>query len=478
MENENFISNEDLNNNGIPDWAESFDRKSVNRPLPEGEDNDFAYEYDNEESIKQYIPNFREYKWYQQPDTKKYYSYGEKIEDIVESNPEESKEMLDNIVEEDNGVSKEDVKPLLDEINQINDDNPNNDEVNNEKVEEFIKNPKIGGFLSDSLDYISKEDYDKMPIDDIADADKKAIEGEGPTLTVSDSIDPDNRYSIEDSLDEFANEKFSVNWPPKKETIGDKSYEYTGKEIPEEKKEEKINLKKLDENPGNMDIEAVNGSMDIPEPSIQSPITNDNNNITENIASTSGVSTTYPSFPGGSSGGTVSVGGANIDANIDNNNDAHSDSSGVETDVKVEEMDGNSAAMNGISNNEHLDDTFDSMSFKSNNNKSIETKKASLPSKEGHTSSGGGAKLEKKSSNINENPLVGQIVEKIISLSKMWQKDKNGWKTSGEQYLPFKFFVNNDSVEMTEIASGKKKKPIANWIKEDPTVIKRIQKRL
>ena len=61
MENENFTSNEDLNNNGIPDWAESFDRKSANKPLPEGEDNDFAYEYDNEESIEQYIPNFREY---------------------------------------------------------------------------------------------------------------------------------------------------------------------------------------------------------------------------------------------------------------------------------------------------------------------------------------------------------------------------------------------------------------------------------
>ena len=468
---------QDLNNNGIPDKFEFTEQSDTEQFTPQG--NAFDNAYENEEQIANSIPDYKKYKWYKQPDEGYFYSLGEKIEDIVESNPEESKEMLDNVVEEDNGISKEDVKPLLDEINQINDDNPNNDEVNNEKVEEFIKNPKIGGFLSDSLDYISKEDYDKMPIDDIADADKKAIEGEGPTLTVSDSIDPDNRYSIEDSLGEFANEKFSVNWPPKKETIGDKSYEYTGKEIPEEKKEEKINLKKLDENPGNMDIEAVNGSMDIPDPSIQSPITNGNNNITENIASTSGVSTTYPSFPGGSSGGTVSVGGANIDANIDNNNDIHSNSSSVEADVKVEEMDGNSAAMNGVSSNEHLDDTFDSMSFKSNNNnKSIETKKASLPSKEGHTSSGGGAKLEKKSSNINENPLVGQIVEKIISLSKMWQKDKNGWKTSGEQYLPFKFFVNNDSVEMTEIASGKKKKPIANWIKEDPTVIKRIQKRL
>ena len=38
--------NEDLNNNGIPDWAEPFDRKAANKPLPVGEDNDFAYEYD------------------------------------------------------------------------------------------------------------------------------------------------------------------------------------------------------------------------------------------------------------------------------------------------------------------------------------------------------------------------------------------------------------------------------------------------
>ena len=63
------------------------------------------------------------------------------------------------------------------------------------------------GENGEKLVWAFKEDYDKMPIDDIADADKKAIEGEGPTLTVSDSIDPDNRYSIEDSLDEFANEK-------------------------------------------------------------------------------------------------------------------------------------------------------------------------------------------------------------------------------------------------------------------------------
>ena len=84
MKNENELTNnEDLNNNNIPDWAEPFDRKSANKPLPVGEDNDFAYEYDNEEAIAQYIPNFREYKWYQQPDTKKYYSYGEKLEDKI-----------------------------------------------------------------------------------------------------------------------------------------------------------------------------------------------------------------------------------------------------------------------------------------------------------------------------------------------------------------------------------------------------------
>lgn len=429
MENENFTSNEDLNNNGIPDWAELFDRKSANKPLPEGEDNDFAYEYDNEESIKQYIPNFREYKWYQQPDTKKYYSYGQKIEDLVESNPEKSKEMLEQIADTSDEISKKDVEPLVKEAEQLTDDNPHNDEVDNQAVKE-----------------VSKKVFDKMSLDDIADADEKAMNGEGPILTVEDSIDPDNRYSLEDSLNDFADERFSVNWPQKKETLGDRRFEYTGKEIPEDEKEEDEEETKNTENKFDKLKEFLSGfggNVNTEE----MPITTEK----ETKQSPEGVSrpTAGHSFLGDIGGGGAGAqGGIKVNADIDNDdNDAHSSAGGSKTDVK--EMDANTASMNGANKSEHIDDTLDSLSFKeTEHEKDIKTdEQADLPDGETWTE--------------NNDHWELPDIKKMLS------------EQGGGVYLPFKFTIENGELYVSQIGTGRKL-PFDEFLKAEPFAGKQI----
>lgn len=147
-------------------WYTVRDREAEGLTMPEDEDNNFAYEYDSEDSIKQYIPDYKNYKWYQQPNTGAFYSLGEQlenaintndsegIENIVESNPQEAQEALQEVVDVDNGISQNDVEPLAEEVNQLSDNDPTNDEVSNEAVENTIKetgNIRIGDTIIKNL---------------------------------------------------------------------------------------------------------------------------------------------------------------------------------------------------------------------------------------------------------------------------------------------------------------------------------------
>lgn len=433
---------QDNNNNGIPDQFEYQEANDITDFKPQ--ENAFDNAYENEEQIKSAIPDYKDYQWYKEPNEGYFFSLGQKLEDMVEDNPEASKEILDKIVDEDNGVSKEDVKPLLDEINQINDDNPNNDEINNEKVEEFIKNPKIGRFLSDILDYISKEDYDKMPIDDIADADEKAMEGEGPTLTVEDSIDPDNRYSLEDSLNDFAEERFSVNWPQKKETLGDRTFEYTGKEIPEDEKEEEIKSKKLDENPGNMEVGEIKSNIDNPDIPIQ-PVSGVDNNTQEEVLSSGGISTTYPKFSRGSSSSSSSNSSVSFDTNINEKTGDNETNAGKSKPNKVE-VEEESNAFESKSTNEALDDTFEKIGF------------------------------------MNEEPHKDIKVEKAADLpnEEFYYKDEERFdlkdlikNSKGKNTLPFKFTFDGDDIIVSQIGTARRE-PLDIFLKHEPLAAKRI----
>ena len=225
-----ILNSSDLNNNGIPDWAESFDRKSANRPLPEGEDNNFAYEYESEDAIKQYIPNFREYKWYQQPDTKMFYSYGEKLENAIETNNagdveniiESNPEALQEVVDADNGISQSDVEPLAKEVEQIYDNNQHNDEINNEAVNDTIKDVNNDTFFDNFLE------EQKAKIDEKPKVDNSLIEEQRAALELEENQknaidDGNNIVDFYDLVAEITLNDLPITW---KDTKVDNLYKY------------------------------------------------------------------------------------------------------------------------------------------------------------------------------------------------------------------------------------------------------------
>lgn len=405
--------NEDLNNNGIPDWAESFDRKSANKPLPEGEDNDFAYEYDNEESIKQYIPNFREYKWYQQPDTKKFYSFGEKLEDKIESGEITPEQLPDG-------------SDIQKEAKQIYDDNPYNDEVNNE--------------------VISKLDFDKLNIDEIEKIDSETINDGKPYMTVA------NDMGLEDE------DLFYFEQP---EFIEDLTPEQVEEVKKEPNKQKKIELLKVfSGNYNNKNIEDIEYSnKKIYTPPIESATgnsfsINDNPNITSKIRKAG-------SFldETGIRGGSISAGDVSDFSIDDKSDDIISKKNKVQpNDIEVSKRDANTASLNGANSLEHLDNSFDELGFKdTKHNKEIKSnEQADLLSEEFHEKNKESFELK-----LPENPSNKDIISYLKKDSVNWE---NG--DSKSKYLPFRFFIRDGEMFGTVIGHGKPEK-IENFMKHE-----------
>ena len=408
--------NEDLNNNGVPDWAESFDRKSANKPLPVGEDNDFAYEYDNEEAIKQYIPNFREYKWYQQPDTKKYYSYGEKLEDKIESG-----EITPEQLPEGSDIQKE--------AEQLYDDNPYNDEVNNE--------------------VISKVDFDKLNIDEIEKRDAETINEGKPYMEVANDMGLE-----EEDLFYFEQPEFIEDLTPEQ-------VEEVKKEPDKQKKIELLKVFSGNYNNKNIeDIEYSNKKIDTPP--IESVTgnsfsINDNPNITSKIRKAGSFLDEI-----GTGGGSISVGDVS-DFSLDDKSDK-SDNIISKTnkehpnDVEVSERDANTASLNGANSLEHLDNSFDELGFKdTKHNKEIKSnEQADLLSEEFHEKNKESFELK-----LPENPNNKDIISYLKKDSVNWE---NG--DSKSKYLPFRFFIKDGELWGTVIGHGKPEK-IENFMKHE-----------
>ena len=397
--------NKDLNNNGVPDWAESFDRKSANKPLPVGEDNDFAYEYDNEEAIEQYIPNFREYKWYQQPDTKKYYSYGEKLEDKIESG-----EIAPEQLPEGSDIQKE--------AEQLYDDSPYNDEVNNE--------------------VISKVDFDKLNIDEIEQIDAETINDGKPYMTVANDMGLE-----EEDLFYFEKPEFIENLTPEqKEEV---------KKEPDKKK--KIELLKVfsrnynNENIG--DIEYSNKKIDTPP--IESVTgnsfsINDNPNITSKIRKAGSFLDEAGTGRGSISAGDVSD--FSFDDKSDNSDKSVSKTNKAQpNDIEISKIDANTASLNGANSLEHLDNSFDELGFKdTKHNKEIKSnEQADLLSEEFHEKNKESFELK-----LPENPSNKDIISYLKKDSVNWE---NG--DSKSKYLPFRFFIRDGEMFGTVIGHGK-----------------------
>lgn len=408
--------NEDLNNNGIPDWAESFDRKAANKPLPVGEDNDFAYEYDNEEAIKQYIPNFREYKWYQQPDTKKYYSYGEKLEDKIESG-----EITPEQLPEGSDIQKE--------AEQLYDDNPYNDEVNNE--------------------VISKVDFDKLDIDEIEKRDAETITEGKPYMAVANDMGLE-----EEDLFYFEKPEFIEDLTPEQK-------EEVKKEPDKQKKIELLKTFSRNYNNENIgDIEYSNKKIDTPP--IES-VTGNNFSINDNPNVISQVRKAGSFLDGtGIRGGSISAGDVS-DFSIDDKSD---DSDGIVSkankiqpnDIEVSERDANTASLNGANSLEHLDNSFDELGFKdTKHNKEIKSnEQADLLSEEFHEKNKESFELK-----LPENPSNKDIISYLKKDSVNWE---NG--DSKSKYLPFRFFIRDGEMFGTVIGHGKPEK-IENFMKHE-----------
>ena len=417
MKNENELTNnEDLNNNNIPDWAESFDRKSANKTLPVGEDNDFAYEYDNEESIAQYIPNFREYKWYQQPDTKKFYSFGEKLEDKIESG-----EITPEQLPEGSDIQKE--------AEQLYDDNPYNDEVNNEAI--------------------SKTDFDKLSIDEIEKIDSETINDGKPYMTVANDMGLE-----EEDLFYFEQPEFIEDLTPEQ-------VEEVKKEPDKQKKIELLKLFSGNYNNKNIgDIEYSGGAIsDTPIESVtgNSFSINDNPNITSKIRKAGSFLDGIGIRGGGISAGDVSD--FSIDDNSDKSDDIISKTNKVQpSDIEVSKIDANTASMNGANSLEHLDNSFDELGFKdTKHNKEIKSnEQADLLSEEFHEKNKESFELK-----LPENPSNKDIISYLKKDSKNWE---NG--DSKSKYLPFRFFVRDGELYGTVIGHGKPEK-IENFMKHE-----------
>lgn len=399
--------NEDLNNNGIPDWAESFDRKAANKPLPEGEDNNFAYEYDDEESIAQYIPNFREYKWYQQPDTKKYYSFGEKLEDKIESG-----EITPEQLPEGSDIQKE--------AEQLYDDNLYNDEVNNE--------------------VISKVDFDNLSIDEIEKRDAETITEGKPYMVVA------NDMGLEDE------DLFYFELP---DFIEDLTPEQVEEVKNEPDKQKKIELLKDFSAEDNIKIESSGDAIsDAPIGSIGTSVTSieDNPPVTSQVRQAG-------SFLTGTGGGGISAGSiSGFDFADKSDNTSSEAGKGQSTDVEVSKRDANTASLNGANSLEHLDDSLDELGFKdTKHNKEIKPdEQADLLSEEFHEKDKESFELK-----LPEKPSNDDIISYL-------EKDSENWENgdSKSKYLPFRFFVRDGELYGTVIGHGKPEK-IEDFMKHE-----------
>lgn len=304
---------QDKNNNGIPDWFES--RVDDQTSFPEG---DLGHAYTSEEAIAENIPNYKEYKWYQNPamdghpGTEYFYTLGEKVENKIESG-----EITPDELPEGSDIQKE--------AEQIYDDNPNNDEVNNEVID--------------------KADFDNMSIDEIESRDAETITEDKPYMKVANELGLD-----EDDLLYFEQPDFINELPEDiKEEIKN-----------EPDKQKKIEWLKLF---GTVKDEPINTEFSegaIENEPINTEISEENTeNEPINEPIKSGVR------PGSFLPDSISGSGISIPSISTENRKSETNDNAISS-IKVDnkEQDNNAGSVNGTSvNNEHLDDTFDNLKF-------------------------------------------------------------------------------------------------------------------
>ena len=500
MENENGMNNNniDLNNNGVPDWYEV--RVDDQSTFPEG---DLGRAYTSEEKLAAKIPNYKDYKWYQNPvmdghlGTRYFYTLGEKVEKAIENNPKEVKQTLNEIAKEDNGISKKDVQPLIKEAEQVTDGDERTSEVNNEVVNEVLENPKLEGLLDNvempydnndevvskadfdnitpeqlpensdiqeeieqllydnspnsdevSNEVVSKADFDKMPIDEIEQRDAESITEDKPYMEVANDMGLE-----EEDLFYFEQPEFIEDLTPEQ-------VEEVKNEPDKQKKIELLkglsgnyaqdNIGSIESSGGavsNTPIGSIGGNSSITSINANPPVTSQ---VRKAGSFLSGVGT----GAGGISAGSVS----NFDFDDKSNNTVSKTGKGQSTDIEVSKRDANTASLNGANSVKHLDDSLDELGFKdTKHNQEIETKgQVILPNEEFHEKDKESFELK-----LPENPTNDDIILYLERDSVNWE---NG--DSKSKYLPFRFFIKDGELWGTVIGHGKPEK-IENFMKHE-----------
>lgn len=432
---EKLTNSTDLNKNGIPDWYES--RVDDQTTFPEG---DLGHAYTSEEKIAAKIPNYKEYKWYQNPamdghpGTEYFYTLGEKLENKIESG-----EITPEQLPEGSDIQKE--------AEQLYDDNPNNDEVNNEVIENTDIEKVADEVIPDEV--IPKEEYDAMPIDEIEQRDAESITDGKPYMAIAE----DMGLGEEDLL-----------YFEQPEFIEDLTPEQVEEIKAEPDKQKKIELLKSHYSyvDGNNDAQeslgVSGGGASIPD--VSGNFQPYNEFVSDNPP-------TVGSFLGGT--GNVGVGGrggsiaaASVsDFGFDDKENTSTSSEvgkGQNTNAEVEDLDANTASLNGANSVKHLDDSLDELGFKdTKHNKEIKpNEQAELPSEEFHEKDKESFELK-----LPENPTNDDIISYLEKDSVTWE---NG--DSKAKYLPFRFFLKDGELWGTVIGHGKPEK-IENFMKHE-----------
>lgn len=388
---------QDKNNNGIPDLFEFQETSDLVDFKPQG--NAFDYAYDNEEQIAKNIPDYKNYQWYKEPNEGYFYSLGQKLEDKIESG-----DITPDELPEGSDIQKE--------AEQLYDDNPHNDEVNNEVV--------------------SKVDFDKMNIDEIEQRDAESITEDKPYMAIAEDMGLE-----EEDLFYFEQPDFIENLTP----------EQVEEVKNEPDKQKKIDLLKM--------FSGIGGKLS--DENIENSETP--NNLVDNPPVTSQVRQVGSFLGGGTGGGGISAGSISsfdFDDKTDNTNSEAG--KGQSTNVEVSERDANTASLNSANSLEHLDNSFDELGFKdTEHNKEIKSdEQADLPDGEFHEKDKESFELK-----LPENPTNDDVISYLEKDSKNWE---NG--DSKSKYLPFRFFVKDNEMYGTVIGHGRPEK-IEDFMKHE-----------
>ena len=435
---EKLTNSTDLNKNGIPDWYES--RVDDQTTFPEG---DLGHAYTSEEKIAAKIPNYKEYKWYQNPamdghpGTEYFYTLGEKLENKIESG-----EITPEELPEDSDIQKE--------AEQLYDDNPNNDEVSNEVIEntdiEKVAEDVIPDEVADEV--IPKEDYDAMPIDEIEQRDAESITEDKPYMEVA------NDMGLEEE------DLFCFEQPEFIEDLTPEQVEEVKKEPDKKKKIELLkglsgnyaqdNIGSIESSGGavsNTPIGSISGNSSITSINANPPVTSQVRKAGSFLGGT------------GTGGGGISAGSiSGFDFEDKSDNTSSQAGKGQDTDVEVSERDANTASLNGANSVKHLDDSLDELGFKdTKHNKEIKSnEQAELPSEEFHEKNKESFELK-----LPKNPSNDDIILYLENDSANWE---NG--DSKSKYLPFRFFIKDGELWGTVIGHGKPEK-IKDFMKHE-----------